>query len=387
MKQKVFKGAIVIILISLVYMAGTNKAQEEEETPPIIESEAETVVDVRYIEIPESAANIKGLSEELDSIGTETGIEAVSSNNIETIASSVGLIGEVDETLNINRYQLADILYNIMYECNKLPDIYGYQIMYSDAKEIPTKYVQPVCYVTYLEIYKPDENYSGYNWITEEELKEAMNKLRVYLNDYTESEKVNNKKVIESEEIEIDTKNMEKSNRIQSSAIFTRPSKLYELKSNIANLAELDLSTIKTKYVEGSVEEKVNVDYIEYWQGLYGNIENVDGDIVGLAKAKDSKFKIIHESEENIYYTCRELLDGYNGCMYGAQQVVGVYQNEIVDVGEIFTELGMTNEVFFKLRNIKVDTIGFLIPKSSLEATVSQTGITNDRIIVLVPMI
>lgn len=397
-KRVIIGVGILAIAIAVVFIAGTNKSQEQEASPTVQteetiqgnekKQEEIRVVDVSSIEIPENAANIKGLSEELDNISIEAGIETISSNNIETIASSVGLIGEVDETLNINRYQLADILYNIMYECNKLPDIYGYQLSYKDAKKIPTKYVQPVCYITYLELYTQDENYSGYNWITEDELKESMSKLRVYLENYVETEaglNTNEKELGEREalkrEAEEILKNRNTVDRLngQSVAIFKNPRTLNELEANINNITRVTKSDLCKEIIP-------NIEYVNIDEAIL-DYKLIDEQISGITYLKeDMKFSYTEVEDGLNIIKCNLLSDITSKGLAGASKVVGIKDNKVICEGSIYNSID-TGEwetgIIIDTKPSELDSIGIIIQKSTIENVYTINNEESSIIIVI----
>lgn len=403
MHSKRIVGSLIIVAVIIAsaaiisifnYKDNDNKGMEE---PPRIEEENNISSDIA-LKVPEDAANIGNLISLIDNTSIQKNeAEVMSSSEIESIASSVGLLGDIDKTLNINRYQLADILYNIMYECNKLPEIYGYQITYSDAKEIPTKYVQPVCYVTYLELYKPEGEYSGYTWVTEEELKQAMTNIKVYLDNYTAPDK---KDVGESEEkahiereqlikeAEEILKNRVPEDRLngQSVAIFKNPKTLYELEANINNITPIELDRIDFSYSNMNTTERVMVDYINTSEALLKN-NDILNDVIGVTLTTNMRFRTeINKYGLHMYQD--EFLNLYDGPLFSMDKAVAIKGNKVVGVGEVILDLAIHDVpyIYFRESGISYDYIGIIVYKSVLEGIGRDNSELINKVLVLIPI-
>lgn len=226
----------------------------------------------------------------LDNLDTEKQLKKPINKDNYKILQKVSLINS-DDT-RITRFQLVELLYNILYDENKLPDIHGYQVIYYDLDDAPAKYVTPLAYVSFLGLIHTEGNYiNGYDYVTEQEVKDSFSRLYNYLDSYpyyngmdirgvkqaidslpldeetglTETVAV----AVNILDIEIDTTGKQDDLHGQSVAVVRSPETLRDLKKNLDALNGIDFNTfdIINKYVNSA--DEVYIDLINVYQGLY----------------------------------------------------------------------------------------------------------------------
>lgn len=396
-------GVAVVILMVIIAFAlnfSTNKKVDTSDdslvqTPlptdtikPNNTEEPEPAEQIKY-EVPKDAASLSYLMELSNDvvIGTSEIVENEEIKQVETKLaldeqspeiSSLIIAGNNDKQMNITRYQIADILYKILLNTNKLPDIYGYQISYEDSEDIPSKYMSAVCCTTYLELLTYDKRFDGYRYVVKDEVDEAFKKLQVYLDNYVpseitpEEEAKRNEKTPERILLELEAAGILKDRQFkdklngQSVALFKEPKTLEQLEANQNSVLEVDLNSINELY--DFTKSKLDMEYINLDESLIDysllNRAYEDFNVIGVTYLNELDV-ICSAKEPGLILENKTFEVNQLTSFAGVHGVVGIYNNSIVCEG---TKISGDDKfgVMIPYGN-RIDSVGLLINKDLFE--------------------
>lgn len=396
--EKGHKIAILGLCMCLGLFGCKEEVKETENIPEPINSEV--IVDIpKDIEDKASLSYLINESEILTDIVSnngnddETAIDEKEYDKLDIDSSELDSINTLDnkaEDIYLTRYQLVDVLYNIMLSHNKLPDVTGYQLTYTDSDSVPARYLNELCYVDYLKLIDFGEAINGYEYATEEEVTKSMEKLKKYLENYKEPEKDNsnddntNQERTELEkQAEQTLKNRKETNLlgIESVAIYKNPKTLGELESNQNNINRVNLERLHQQDLLGTDcdgtpmnDRRINIEYLELNQALldYSMLSELElpGKIIGVTYVSDMSFGI-HDDGYRKVVQCSLIEDALTNSMM--TYAVGIKDNNIVSKLEIKREFGFEGITYESFVKKDIDSVGFVINKGNLENAGTST--------------
>lgn len=393
------------------------------------ESEVTETEEVVQLDKPTAdSATLKDLIERLYAEGiiddTFISEDDILSSDAEKVFNSLGLFGKYKPIANIDRYQMSSILYELMLLKDKVPNIDGYSVIYSDMDDFPEKYITPIVAVTrsdcLSDIVELRSEFSGYTYVSKDELNIWIENFKDYLSNYdkytlkVENESTTNvldtntknklqvekeKAAKEAEKVLKDRKTDDRLNG-QSVAIYNNPRTLTEIEANLNNITKVSISELATNdnYALGSKSEhpnpdlKVNVEYInldealvdkelmeEYISDIYTDMEGVNVEFTGVSRTDSMKFELDYTFDQNVLRSSdiEKMWDNYK---IKPIMVAGINNHSIVSAGLVGVEIVGEDEsnTFIQLPDYDIDTLGFIYRKDTLENMEDWSATTEE---------
>lgn len=391
--KKIGVGVIIVsIILGIGYITNKDDGNKDdvEENINIIEEIKSEYVEGNatikglygYIEDKESGLTMNGSDGNLGS--SDVGLDVLRGLGIYNGED----IEKYGESMMINRYELALLLYNILLEYNAVPNYDGYQIKYSDSVSIPERYMTAIICTTYIGLYDYGDTYNGLKGVTNEEVKNSIDKCYEYINGYKKEEPLDTE---ENNEIDIEFSRETYEDRLNggSVAVYKEPTKLSEVEANIEHIAERTLNTFSEELKAGS-SRKMDTEYINLDEAFvnYSLLEDLSDKydlISGVTKIEPYKFIV---EKTNMGYEVRgEILKDYRvGSLFGLSYAVAVKDGIVQAIGSVTGDLDTLDTLIFDVDVSNSDYIGLIVFKEFFEGINKIVeGKEYKSIIILVP--